>query len=225
MNFGRFWPFLGPLHGRTGSASPPRHSGMLCPALCRPHDRGVRGIEGEGGGGHAGTEGDLWTRVQGPAGSKFIQIAQGARQLTIENLSLRAPPNDTGSYLHVEGQVTGLSVRNVSLAGAWRAFGIFLGKEVSGIAVEGCEVADVKWGIGCSMKCRCGTCDGGSSAGAGLGGLSGLHWAHTPPVSPLCPPPPCTSRALSKHGVGVVPLFLGIFGTTGFVVPDVTWGC
>ena len=35
--------------------------------------------------------------------------------------------------------------------------------------------------------------------------------------------PPCASTALSKHGVGVEPLFLGIFGTTAFVVPDVTW--
>ena len=38
------------------------------------------------------------------------------------------------------------------------------------------------------------------------------------------PPPPCASTALSKHGVGVEPLFLGIFGTTVFVVPNVTWG-
>ena len=38
------------------------------------------------------------------------------------------------------------------------------------------------------------------------------------------PPPPGASMALSKHGVGVEPLFLGIFGTTVFVVPDVTWG-
>ena len=38
------------------------------------------------------------------------------------------------------------------------------------------------------------------------------------------PPPPCTSTALSKHGVGVEPRFLGILGTTVFVVPDVTWG-
>ena len=26
------------------------------------------------------------------------------------------------------------------------------------------------------------------------------------------PPPPCASMALSKHGVGVKPLFIGIFG-------------
>ena len=38
------------------------------------------------------------------------------------------------------------------------------------------------------------------------------------------PPPPCASTALSKHRVGVEPLFLGVFGTTAFVVPDVTWG-
>ena len=38
------------------------------------------------------------------------------------------------------------------------------------------------------------------------------------------PPPPCASTACSKHGVGIEPPFLGIFGTTVFVVPDVTWG-
>ena len=38
------------------------------------------------------------------------------------------------------------------------------------------------------------------------------------------PPPPCASTAWSKHGVGIEPPFLGIFGTTVFVVPDVTWG-
>ena len=38
------------------------------------------------------------------------------------------------------------------------------------------------------------------------------------------PPPPCASTALSKHGVGVEPLFLGISGTTVLGVPDVTWG-
>ena len=38
------------------------------------------------------------------------------------------------------------------------------------------------------------------------------------------PPPPCAGTALSKHGVDVEPLFLGIFGTTVFVVPYVTWG-
>ena len=43
-------------------------------------------------------------------------------------------------------------------------------------------------------------------------------------VTGMYPPPPCTSTALSKHGVGVEPLFLGIFGTTVFVVPYVTWG-
>ena len=40
----------------------------------------------------------------------------------------------------------------------------------------------------------------------------------------IYPPPPCASTALSKQGVGVELLFLGIFGTTVFVVPDVTWG-
>ena len=63
------------------------------------------------------------------------------------------------------------------------------------------------------------------------------------------PPPPCASTALSKHRVvrtviscrwdtggdghhrimakhrvGVETLFLGTFGTTVFVVPDVRWG-
>ena len=38
------------------------------------------------------------------------------------------------------------------------------------------------------------------------------------------PPPPYASTALSMHGVGVELPFLGIFGTTVFVVPDVTWG-
>ena len=38
------------------------------------------------------------------------------------------------------------------------------------------------------------------------------------------PPPPYASTALSKHGVGVELPFVGIFGTTVFVVPDVTWG-
>ena len=37
------------------------------------------------------------------------------------------------------------------------------------------------------------------------------------------PPPPCASTALSKHGVGVEPLFLRIFGTIVFVFSDVTW--
>jgi hypothetical protein len=37
------------------------------------------------------------------------------------------------------------------------------------------------------------------------------------------PSPPCASTALSKHRVGEL-LFLGIFGTTVFGVPDVTWG-
>ena len=55
----------------------------------------------------------------------------------------------------------------------------------------------------------------------------GLHPGTTSPLS--CgqkgtPPPPCASTALSKHGVGVELPFLGIFGTTVFVVPDVTWG-
>ena len=36
-------------------------------------------------------------------------------------------------------------------------------------------------------------------------------------------PAPCASPALSKHGVGVEPLFLGIFGSTVFVVPYITW--
>ena len=39
--------------------------------------------------------------------------------------------------------------------------------------------------------------------------------------STCTPPPPCASTALSKPGVGVEPLFLGIFGTTVFEVSDV----
>ena len=38
------------------------------------------------------------------------------------------------------------------------------------------------------------------------------------------PWPPCASTALSKHAVGVEPLFEGIFGTSVFVVPHVRRG-
>ena len=62
--------------------------------------------------------------------------------------------------------------------------------------------------------------------------VMGVAVVHPPRPSPLhprldvlcTPPPPCASTALSEHGVGVEPLVLGIFGTTVFVVPDVTWG-
>ena len=33
---------------------------------------------------------------------------------------------------------------------------------------------------------------------------------------PPLPPPPCASKDLSKHGVGIEPLFLVFFGTTVF---------
>ena len=60
----------------------------------------------------------------------------------------------------------------------------------------------------------------GTAAGYGQNGTGirtlGNEDHHTPP-------PPCASTALSKHGVGVEPPFLGICGTTVFVVPDVTW--
>ena len=44
------------------------------------------------------------------------------------------------------------------------------------------------------------------------------------PQMDYTPPPPCASTALSRHRVGVEPLFSGIFGTSVFVVPHVRWG-
>jgi hypothetical protein len=39
------------------------------------------------------------------------------------------------------------------------------------------------------------------------------------------PPPPCASTGLSKHGVGVEPLFSGFFVTAVFCGPECRIGC
>ena len=83
----------------------------------------------------------------------------------------------------------------------------------------GCGMCGSAWIMG--LEGSDGLCRGCSRH---PGALGELYDAWCSGSTALTPPPPCASTALWKHRVGVERLFLGLLGTTVFVVPDVTWG-